>query len=51
VDENDQPVELGKYDGLYSAPEGTAYEYFIEPYNGCTDTHTYLEFLKYDVEM
>jgi hypothetical protein len=51
VDENDQPVELGNNGSFYRAPEGTAYEYFIEPYSGCTDTHTYLEFLKYDVEM
>ena len=50
VDENDQPVDPGETGSLYTPAKGTAYEEFIEPYSGCTDTHTYLEFLKYDVE-
>ena len=50
VDENDQPVEPDSAYSYYTAPEGTAWESFIYPYAGCTDTHTYLEFLKIDVE-
>lgn len=40
--------KLGKVIPVKSDP--LIQKYFVPPYSGCTDTHTYLEFLKTDIE-